>query len=271
LEASEATARGELARAVAGPGPWQVKDCLLRYCIFGDVHGNLEALEAVLADAAKQDIERHVCVGDIVGYGADPRACVARVLEVTSQIVAGNHDCATVGRTDLEYFNVFAKEAVLWTQAQLSAEEMAFLRGLPLTLSVDGMTIVHATVHQPELFGYIESELSARLSFEALEDDIAFLGHSHVPVIFFYEQQEEEIWYSQDREVPMGDFSKAIVNVGSVGQPRDENPRAAYAIYDTEQQKVFIRRVDYDVEKAKQKILNAGLPEVLATRLAIGR
>jgi len=243
----------------------------LRYCIFGDVHGNLEALEAVLADAEKQSADRYVCVGDIVGYGADPGPCIARVQETTMQVVAGNHDCAVVGRTDIEYFNLFAREAVEWTRGQLSPEEKAFLHGLPLMLEVDGVTIVHATVHQPGLFGYIESAMTARQSFMALRNDVAFVGHSHVPVTFFYEQQEEEIWYSQDRELPMGDFSKTIVNVGSVGQPRDDNPLAAYAIYDSTQKAVTIRRVEYDVEAAKQKILDAGLPEVLAVRLVLGR
>ena len=243
----------------------------MRYCILGDVHGNLEALEAVLADAEKQGVDRYVCVGDIVGYGANPRECVERVNGLTTQIVAGNHDCAVVGRTDVEYFNMFAREAVLWTQAQLSPEEKGFLRGLPLMLEVDGLTIVHATVHQPEQFGYIESALAARLSFDALSNDLAFVGHSHVPVAFFYEQRGEEIWYSQDNDVPLGDFSKTIVNVGSVGQPRDENPLAAYGLYDTEQRRVTIRRVEYDVEAAKQKILDAGLPEVLAVRLLVGR
>ena len=258
--------RRALAAAAAGEGSEP-----LRYCIFGDVHGNIEALEAVLADAVRQAVDRYICVGDIVGYGANPGECVAQVKAVTTQIVAGNHDCAVVGRTDVEYFNLFAREAVLWTQGQLSMEDKAFLRGLPLMLRTDGLTIVHATVHQPELFGYIESAMAARMSFDALEDVLAFVGHSHVPVTFFYDQQGEEIWYSQDSEIPLGDFSKTIVNVGSVGQPRDDNPRAGYAVYDTDQRRVTIRRVAYDVEAARQKIVEAGLPEVLAARLQLGR
>jgi len=243
----------------------------LRYGVLGDIHGNLEALEAVLADAERRGVERYLCVGDIVGYGANPSECVARVRGLTSQIVAGNHDCAVVGRADVEYFNLYARDAVLWTRDHLGADDQAFLRGLPLSLQVNGLTLVHSTVHEPDLFGYIESALAARLSFEALQTDIAFVGHSHVPVTFFYEQNGDEIWYSQDAEIPLGDFSKAIVNVGSVGQPRDDNPQAAYAIYDSSLRTVTIRRVPYDVEATRQKILLAGLPEVLAARLLLGR
>lgn len=241
------------------------------YCVFGDIHGNLEALEAVLADAEKQGAERYLCVGDVVGYGADPGPCLERVRALTTQIVAGNHDCAVVGRTDVEYFNHFAKAAILWTQQNLSPGQQAFITGLPLCLQLNGLTVVHATVHDPHEFGYIESAVVARKSFEALETRVGFVGHSHVPVTFFYEENGDEIWYTQDPEIPLGEFAKAIVNIGSVGQPRDDNPQAAYALYDSDRNFASIRRVSYDVETAKQKILDAGLPEVLAARLSMGR
>ena len=241
------------------------------YCVFGDVHGNLEALEAVLADAEKQGAERYLCVGDIVGYGADPGPCLERVRALTTQVVAGNHDCAVVGRAEIEYFNHFAKAAVLWTREQLSPGQQAFLAGLPLTLTVNNLTVVHATVHNPAEFGYIESAFVARQSFQALETAVGFVGHSHVPVTFFYEESGDEIWFTQDEEIPLGEFSKSIVNIGSVGQPRDDNWMAAYALYDSGANVVTIRRVSYDIETAKRKILDAGLPEVLAARLALGR
>ncbi len=241
------------------------------YCVFGDIHANLEALEAVLTDAEKQGAERYLCVGDIVGYGADPGPCLERVRALTTQIVAGNHDCAVVGRTDIEYFNHFAKAAVLWTRDQLSPGQQAFLTGLPLTLTLNGVTVVHATVHKPAEFGYIESGFVARQSFQALHTPVGFVGHSHVPVTFFYEEHGDEIWFTQDEEIPLGEFSKSIVNIGSVGQPRDDNWQAAYAVYDAEANVVTIRRVDYDIETAQQKILDAGLPAVLAARLKMGR
>lgn len=241
------------------------------YCVFGDIHGNLEALEAVLADAEKQGAERYLCVGDIVGYGADPGPCVERVRALTTQVVAGNHDCAVVGRAEIEYFNHFARAAVLWTREQLSPGQHAFLAGLPLTLTFNSLTVVHATVHDPAEFGYIDSAVMARKSFEALSTPVGFIGHSHVPVTFFYEENGDEIWFTQEEEVPVGEFSKSIVNIGSVGQPRDDNWHAAYALYDDQAHVVTVRRLPYDIETAKQKILDAGLPAVLAARLGLGR
>ena len=249
----------------------RAEDRAVLYCVFGDVHGNLEALEAVLTDAEKQGAERYLCVGDIVGYGADPGPCLERVRALTTQVVAGNHDCAVVGRAEIEYFNHFAKAAVLWTREHISPGQHAFLAGLPLTLTLDSVTVVHATVHQPAEFGYIESAFVARLSFEALQTAIGFVGHSHVPVTFFYEESGDEIWFTQDEDIPLGEFTKSIVNTGSVGQPRDDNPAAAYALYDAGANAVTIRRVPYDIETAKRKIIDAGLPEVLAARLALGR
>jgi diadenosine tetraphosphatase ApaH/serine/threonine PP2A family protein phosphatase len=243
----------------------------VRYCVFGDVHGNLEALEVILAHAAGEGAQRYICVGDIIGYGANPHECMERVRAVTEEIVAGNHECAVVGRADVEYFNPYAREAVQWTADRLSPEERDFITKLPLTRVVDGFTVVHATVHSPGLFGYIESALAARLSFEALQTNLCFVGHSHVPVTFFFNEDGQEIWYTQDTEIPLGDFSRTIINVGSVGQPRDDNPNAAYISYDSDLQKAILFRPRYDVEAARKKILDAGLPEILADRLLVGR
>lgn len=242
----------------------------MRYCVFGDVHGNLEALDAVIADARRQGVDRWVCVGDIVGYGASPSECIDRVQSLTMHVVAGNHDCATVGRTELEYFNLIARDAVLWTRTQLSPADKKFLRDLPLTLAVDDLLLAHATVHEPELFGYIDCDSSARRSFEAMDGKLAFVGHSHVPVAFFYDDKKQ-VLYTKDPFFELDIGSKAIVNAGSVGQPRDDDPRACYAIYDSRRRTVAIYRIQYDVEEAKRKILDAGLPEVLGMRLLFGR
>jgi diadenosine tetraphosphatase ApaH/serine/threonine PP2A family protein phosphatase len=243
----------------------------VRYCIFGDVHGNLEALEAVLEHAGREGAERYVCVGDIIGYGADPVACIERVRAATRDVVAGNHEWAVIGRADVAYFNPYAREAVHWTADRLSEEQKVFLAEMPLTRLVNGFTAVHATMHSPGMFGYIESAVAARLSFQALQTDLCFVGHSHVPVTFFYNQDGDEIWYSQDVEVPLGDFSRTIINVGSVGQPRDDNPNAAYVLYDSDRQTAVVHRAPYDVEAARKKILDAGLPGILADRLLVGR
>jgi predicted phosphodiesterase len=239
--------------------------------VLGDVHANLDALEAVLADAKRHGVDRYVCVGDIVGYGADPAECVDRVQGLTTQIVAGNHDYAVAGRTELDYFNVFAREAVKWTQKKLPLSDKKFLGDLPLTLTLDGLLLAHATVHQPEQFGYIDGDLSAHLSFAALDANLAFVGHSHVPVAFFCQKDTQQLLYTKDLELELSDNAKTIVNVGSVGQPRDNDPRACYAVYDSERRTVVLRRIEYSAEAARQKILSAGLPEVLGLRLLFGR
>ncbi|NQT86290.1 metallophosphoesterase family protein [bacterium] len=244
----------------------------MRYCVLGDIHGNLEALEACLTDADRQGADRYLCAGDIVGYGASPSECVARVRDLTSHVVAGNHDYAAIGRADIEYFNLYAREAILWTRRALSEDDKTYLTSLPLKLNVSGFVLVHATVHEPGQFGYIESALAARDSFQAMRTtSLAFVAHSHVPVTFFCEKDINDIWYSQDVDLALGDFEKAIVNVGSVGQPRDDNPDACYVLYDGEQHAITLRRVPYDVEKSREKIISSGLPEVLAARLLIGR
>lgn len=243
----------------------------MRYCVFGDIHGNLQALDAVLEHAASEHAETYLCLGDIVGYGADPCRCLERVRGLTDHVVAGNHDCAVVGRADVQYFNPFAREAAYWTASQLSEDQKQYIRDLPLVRIVDGMTLVHATAHNPEVFGYIESALAARLSFEALTTPMCFVGHSHVPVTFYYEDATDEIWYSQDPEIPLGNFSRIIINCGSVGQPRDENPMAAYVLYDSDLHKATLHRVAYDIEAARQSILDAGLPDILADRLRRGQ
>lgn len=242
----------------------------MRHCVFGDIHGNLEALEAVVADAKRHGVDRYVCVGDIVGYGANPAECIDRVQGLTTQVVAGNHDCGVVGRTELEYFNQYARDAVVWTRSRVSPTDKAFLRDLPLTLAGEDLYIAHATVHQPDTFGYIDGPISARESFDALAGPLAFVGHSHVPVAFFYDIETKRLLYTNDAEIELDSSSKVIVNVGSVGQPRDNDPRASYAIYDSVKRLVTLRRLRYNVEAAKRKIIDAGLPAVLGERLLIG-
>jgi diadenosine tetraphosphatase ApaH/serine/threonine PP2A family protein phosphatase len=259
--------------AIGTPVPESAKEArALLYCVLGDIHGNLEALEACLVHADRQGADRYVCVGDIVGYGASPCECVDRIRELTPHVVAGNHDCAAIGRADIDYFNLYAREAILWTRRSLSEDDKSYLASLPLKLNVNGFVLVHSTVHDPDVFGYIESASAARDSFVAMRSStLAFVGHSHVPVTFFCEKNVSEIWYSQDIELPLGDFEKAIVNVGSVGQPRDDNPDACYVLYDSDQHSMTLCRVAYDIEKAREKIISSNLPEVLAARLLIGR
>jgi len=243
----------------------------MRYAVLGDIHANGDAFEAVLADAARQRIGRYLCVGDVVGYGAEPRKCMSRLREMGFAAVAGNHDHAAIGRLSLDYFNWHAREAAEWTRQQISLSQVKYLGGLKLVEVADGLTLAHGSVHGPEKFGYIETVDAARLSFRAMTTPVAFLGHSHVPITFLEHEGDESVTYTHSTEIDLGPAAKAIVNVGSVGQPRDDNPRACYAVYDSEARTIELRRIEYDIESAQDKIRDAGLPDILAVRLALGR
>ncbi len=241
----------------------------VRYAIFGDIHANLEALNSVLDYAKKQGAEKFLCLGDIVGYGANPQECCDMVRTMKIPVVAGNHDWAVCGKLSIEFFNTYAKQAVYWTRDNLSEENMQFLKDLPLIQEVnEEITLVHGSLNFPDLFDYIQTSQDARLSLEKLHTRVCFLGHSHVPVTFF---SGPMVSYSMSYEINLKGFEKALVNVGSVGQPRDENPKSSFAIYDSEKEQVKIHRVEYDIETTARKILDAGLPEILAERLKYGR
>lgn len=240
----------------------------MRIGIFGDIHSNLEALDAVLDYFIKEKVKDLVCLGDIVGYGADPIPCIDRVRELGCPVIAGNHDFAVVDKINVDFFNSYAREAALWTRKVLKPEHKSFLANLPLVKKFDGCTAVHSTLHAPELFEYIQTSYDAELSFENLDTAVCFVGHSHVPVAFF---QRKAVSFSLDPVIKIERRAKTIVNVGSVGQPRDENPDACFAIYDSQQDVVQICRVAYDIDKAAHKIVKAGLPEILAERLRYGR
>lgn len=243
----------------------------MKYAIFGDIHGNFDALEACLEHMKSEGVERHVCLGDIVGYGAQPGACVEAVRGLTNTVIAGNHEYAVMGRINLDFFNAYAREAIEWTRGRLSKEEKDYLGELPLVERLDEFTVTHSTLHAPEAFGYIESLYSAHLSISLLDDQTCFVGHSHIPVIFVLDRAEKTITYTMVNELLLAGCQKALVNVGSVGQPRDENPHAAYATYVPSEGYVKIHRVPYDVERAAKKIREAGLPEILSSRLMLGR
>ncbi len=240
----------------------------MRYAVISDVHSNLEALEAVLEAARGERIDRYLSTGDVVGYGADPVACVGRMRALDPIIVAGNHDWAVAGRLSLDFFNSYARDAIEWTRTRLEADDRQWLGSLPLTRKVGEITLVHATLHGPENFDYLLTAYDAHLSLEVLDTPLCFVGHSHVPVTF---AQNGSVTFSFASEFAMEDTEKAIVNAGSVGQPRDGNPEASYGIYDTDTRLVEVRRVSYDIASASRKILAAGLPPVLAERLWLGK
>lgn len=240
----------------------------MRYGLFSDIHSNLEALQAVLAALRKEDIDRYVCLGDIVGYGANPRECIELIKNLNSITIAGNHDYAVVHLTDIKHFNSNAKEAILWTQKQLEEEEKKFLSTLQLVHSFPDFTIVHATLKKPEEWNYIFSTYEARENFQLLTTPLLFVGHSHVPIIF---EGNTHYRYNFREVVNLEEGRKYIINIGSVGQPRDGDRRASCALYDTESRLVEVKRVEYNIPEAMKKIIEAGLPEILARRLSRGK
>jgi diadenosine tetraphosphatase ApaH/serine/threonine PP2A family protein phosphatase len=183
-------------------------------------------------------------------------------------VVAGNHDFAAANKIDITTFNLYARESTLWTRDVLDSEALSFLADLPLVVELDGFSAVHGTLHSPELFDYVQCCYEASLTFSAMEQPLCFIGHSHVPIVF---TERGLITYSTDTTIPIEPEVRTIINVGSVGQPRDRDPRSCYAIYDTSEQEVRILRVRYDVEAAVSKVETVGLPRALGERLRVGR
>jgi diadenosine tetraphosphatase ApaH/serine/threonine PP2A family protein phosphatase len=243
----------------------------MKYGILGDIHSNLSALRAVLDAFQKENVDQVLSVGDVVGYGAAPRECIALLREIGALVVKGNHDAACVGEIDILYFNNYAREAVRWTQSVLSEADARWLAALPMILDLDACSVAHGTYEKPELFDYIQSTTDADPSLDAMKRPVCFVGHTHVPVTLLRLKDDPlRTAYTVDTEIDLAEAAKALVNVGSVGQPRDEDPRAAYAIYDTELDRVWIKRVAYDIEREAVRIRGAGLSSVLADRLFLG-
>jgi diadenosine tetraphosphatase ApaH/serine/threonine PP2A family protein phosphatase len=240
----------------------------MRYGLFGDVHSNIEALDAVLRALEQERCDQVVCLGDIIGYGANPKECLDRIRSLGIITVAGNHDLAAVGGFDLNSFNSAARDAILYSISKLSADDLAFLGQLPLVRDTNDFTIVHASPRKPENFDYIFTVTHAEEVFTEVPYNLTFIGHSHIPLVFFQDPGMTD--YSFATEFYLRRQRRIIFNCGSVGQPRDGDPDACYVIFDTSIAKIRLSRVSYNVEAAANKILNADLPPILAERLYKG-
>ncbi|HST30468.1 MAG TPA: metallophosphoesterase family protein [Chthoniobacterales bacterium] len=240
----------------------------MRFAIVSDIHANLEAFEAVLADAQNNKCTDFVCLGDVVGYNANPHECVAHLRKLDCPIVKGNHDEQASLVESSRDFNEMAEAAIQWTRDNLTAEDKNWLRDLKLQCEVRDFTIVHATLDTPGQWGYVFNNLDAAASFRYQQTTICFFGHTHVPMAFI---RDEGVQRQLIEKLRIDPDRKYFINVGSVGQPRDGDWHAAYCIYDIESNEVEQRRVKYDVATAQKKIIDAGLPRLLAERLAIGR
>ena len=241
----------------------------MRYALISDIHANLEALTVALADIRKRSIDQIVCLGDVTNYGADPVPCLKRIREAASAILLGNHEVALLSDEMADLFNPYAREALLWTREQLSTEDKHWLATRPLTMMKDDWMAVHATPETPDAFEYLFDMADALRNFRSMEAPICFYGHTHVPLLFAeYDSQAVRL---PARNYALDRTRRYIINVGSVGQPRDGDPRLAYTVFDEETWEVELVRLSYDVKAAQRKIENQGLPSMLAERLAYGQ
>lgn len=246
----------------------------MRYLILSDIHGNWEGLAAVLESAAGH-YDRIICCGDLIGYGADPNAVVDWTRANVALVVRGNHDRACTGQEDLEWFNPVARAAAIWTQQALTPENAAYVRGLPQgPLLAGGFAVMHGSPMDEDQ--YVVEARDAAPVFAYLEAPVAFFGHTHLQGGFMWiRQRARQVRIAAEAPdtglLELETDCAYLLNPGSVGQPRDGNPRAAYILYDPEERVVHYHRVLYDVAAAQGKIRRAGLPQVLADRLAVGR
>jgi predicted phosphodiesterase len=242
----------------------------MRYAILSDIHANLEGLTQVLSALRKDSIDSYYCLGDIVGYGVNPNECIDQIRNIDPVFLAGNHDWAAAGLLPLDYFNTYAQEAMAWTQGVLTGENKDFLKSLELVFSDNRMTMVHGTLNNPGDFNYMFNSGIARETFDSMQTDICFVGHTHVAGVFVQEA-EGHVYFNARRLVSIERGKRYIINAGSVGQPRDYDPKAAYCVFDTDKMTVEIKRSAYDVAGARRKILDIGLSHFLADRIIVGR
>jgi diadenosine tetraphosphatase ApaH/serine/threonine PP2A family protein phosphatase len=228
--------------------------------VISDVHGNLPALEEVLKKTEELNVDSVVCLGDTVGYGPYPNECVDLVQARCSIVLQGNHDSGLVGGTPIEDFNHYGLQAIQWTQTVVTQENQDYLAGLPYTAEFEGTTLAHASPGNPDHWNYILTMRAAKENFDAFTTRICFIGHTHAPVVIGEDLTVNS--YSPDK--------RYIINVGSVGQPRDGNPASAFGLYDTVSGNYRLIRVKYNVEDTARKIREIGLPEFLASRLFQG-
>jgi len=242
----------------------------MKYLVIADIHSNLEAFEAVLEDAHNHGGFGHVwCLGDVVGYGPDPSACISLLKTLDPVCVCGNHDLAAVGKIDIGDFNSDAARANRWTSSRLSGDGRDFLLGLPDVLVRDDFTLVHGSPRLP-FWEYIAHAFTASDNFKCFDTRYCLVGHTHVPFVF----EQDEILVNEGY-LGSGDILKLgerrlIINPGGVGQPRDRDPRASYAIYDSEEHALYHYRVSYDIKSTQAKMEKEGLPGFLVSRLSWG-
>jgi len=241
----------------------------VRIAVFSDVHSNLEALTAVLDEIRRETPDRILFLGDAVGYGPDPNGCIERIFEAADVVVAGNHDSGVVDKTDISTYNPLAKESLLWTRSVLTAENRERLLSMPLTAREDDLFLVHASPRAPSAWDYIVEEAGASEQLDFFDGPICLYGHTHRPMTF--ESDGKKVTVTQERLLTFHKKFRYIVNVGSVGQPRDGDPDAAYVLYDRREKRLSFHRVQYNFRITQEKMRAVHMPSFLIHRLTYGR
>jgi len=247
----------------------------VRYLILSDIHSNDEALAAVLARVRRKKFQKVVLLGDFVGYGANPNNVIDRIKKIKREKIAirGNHDKVVIGEDSGDLFNAIALYAARWTEEKLSPSNRKYLETLPMGPAiVDGdFAVCHGSPLDED--AYIFSDVDAYMNFRAGDWKVCFFGHSHIPSVFTLEKNaiRVEVIRGERTKLVLDPKKRYLINPGSIGQPRDRNPQAAYAIFDSSERVVFFDRVEYDVGLAREKILRAGLPAMLGDRLPLGQ
>ena len=239
-----------------------------KFAVLGDIHANLEALNAVVDDARLRGVTDFVCVGDVVGYNASPSECIKVIRDIGCVTVRGNHDHYCSYNESLDDFQPLAASVIAWTRRHLTDEDVRWLHDLPYHRAFGGFMLVHSTLDMPERWGYVFDTLAAEANFSYQMTSLCFHGHTHVPMIY---EKQREVMRVEPCKIKITFGTKYFVNVGSVGQPRDSDPRSTYVLYCAKSKELEFVRVRYDVETAMAKNMKAGLPERLALRLAQGR
>ncbi|MFQ5452667.1 MAG: metallophosphoesterase family protein, partial [Candidatus Zixiibacteriota bacterium] len=236
-----------------------------------DIHSNLEALTSVFNDIEKQKIDAVHCLGDVIGYGIDPGACLELVNKKCEIKLMGNHEYAAMGLISTEHYNQAAQHATEWTKNQITDYELSIIAEFEMEHSLKNIFLVHASPNEPEQWHYILTPEAASEVFPHFKENICFIGHTHLPQIFI-EQDENTLPRCQTGHDFLPDKeNRYIINVGSVGQPRDNDPKACYLIFDTEKYEIVYRRVEYDISLTQNKMTREKMPEMLISRLSEGR
>ena len=238
--------------------------------IFSDIHSNLDALQSVYSDMERRGVNKRVCLGDLVGYGGNPNECVEMIKSISDICILGNHDSVAIENEHPENFNPYALKVMDWTRNVLTSESLDYLKSLPYQIEMDDCLFVHSSPKSPADWCYVSSLDDAVDAFEFFKQQACFIGHTHCPNIIVKESgQSFKVLEESEYKITGGE--RVLINVGSVGQPRDRDPQASYCTYDTVSKEILLIKVPYDIEAAQQVMISHDLPEYLVNRLSEGR